>query len=316
MKNLLLVNPWICDFAAYDLWLKPWGLLKLSSILKKKGFIVHLVDTLDRHHEVIDSQVKDAPDGTGKYISREIDKPVVLKDIPRKYKCYGLTPDQFREALPYRNIDTVLVSSGMTYWYPGVFYTIKVLKDIYPGVRILLGGPYSTLAKTHAIEKSGADFVISNFELQKLSAALNSDLDLSFRNILDTTIDYSVYSGTKYAVLRISLGCPFNCSYCAQKKLSPSFMLKDMDKAIEEYMFLAGKGIKIFAFYDDALLYNGEYFKRYLKRVIAMDHRARFFTPNGLHARFLSAQIAVLMKKAGFVNPVLSLETAREEESR
>jgi hypothetical protein len=34
MKKILLVNPPVYDFAAYDLWAKPLGLLYLSSLLK------------------------------------------------------------------------------------------------------------------------------------------------------------------------------------------------------------------------------------------------------------------------------------------
>ncbi len=316
MKNILLVNPWIYDFAAYDLWLKPWGLLKISSILKEKGKNVHVVDVLDRHHELIEDPIKDASDGTGKYMFSEVDKPAILKNIPRKYKRYGLSVRQFKNALPDDRPDAVLVSSGMTYWYPGVFYAIKILKEVYPDVKVILGGPYATLARKHAVEKSGADIVIKNFELQKAADMLGPGIDFSFRNILDSQIDYSSYHGTGYAVLRLSLGCPFDCSYCAQKKLSPPFMLKDPDKALEEYVFLSNKGIKIFAFYDDALLYDSVYFERYVKNIISRNDRSVFFTPNGLHARFLSPGIAVLMKKAGFVEPVLSLETAQEDESR
>ena len=29
--RLLLVNPWIYDFVAYDLWSKPLGLIKIAS---------------------------------------------------------------------------------------------------------------------------------------------------------------------------------------------------------------------------------------------------------------------------------------------
>ncbi|MBL7073531.1 MAG: hypothetical protein ISS33_07200 [Candidatus Omnitrophica bacterium] len=59
MKNILLVNPWIYDFAAYDLWLKPWGLLKISTILKKNGFNVYFVDAMDRRHVLINKKNKD-----------------------------------------------------------------------------------------------------------------------------------------------------------------------------------------------------------------------------------------------------------------
>ena len=47
---ILLINPWIHDFAAYDLWIKPIGLLSIAAILKKSGFAVHFIDCLDINH--------------------------------------------------------------------------------------------------------------------------------------------------------------------------------------------------------------------------------------------------------------------------
>jgi hypothetical protein len=44
--NIILINPWIYDFAAYDLWSKPLGLLYIASYLKKLGFNVQLIDCL------------------------------------------------------------------------------------------------------------------------------------------------------------------------------------------------------------------------------------------------------------------------------
>ena len=316
MKNILLINPWIYDFAAYDLWLKPWGLLKLSTILKEEGFNVSLVDVVDRHHQLIDSPVKDSSNHTGKYLSQEVVKPSILSNIPRTYRRYGLPIDLFEKALPQKKIDVIFVSSGMTYWYPGVFKAIELLKEIYPNVKIILGGPYATLANKHAVDKSGADIVISNFELQKLSQILDIDCDFSFQRILNEEIDYSSYRNNSYGVLRVSLGCPFNCSYCAQKKLGPFFMHKNMKKAIQEYDSLSLKGLRVFAFYDDALLFEGAYIKEYLRRIIAKKSQSTFYTPNGLHARFLTEEIAVLLKGAGFINPTLSLETAQDEETR
>jgi hypothetical protein len=32
--KLILINPWIYDFAAYDLWSKPLGLLYLAGYLR------------------------------------------------------------------------------------------------------------------------------------------------------------------------------------------------------------------------------------------------------------------------------------------
>lgn len=316
MKKILLVNPWIYDFAAYDLWVKPWGLLKIASILKNAGHKTFLVDVLDRHHPLISEEdIHDHADGTGKYISEEVSTPEPFKNIPRKYKRYGLYPRLLPETLP-ENVDAVLVSSGMTYWYPGAFEAIKMIREKYDDVPIILGGVYATLSYDHAVLNSGADHVVSNADLQSLSSLLDVECDLSFRAILDAGIDYSGYREPGYGVLRLSIGCPFDCAYCAQKRLGPAFMVKDIEKAVTELKDLYARGIKNFAFYDDALLFDTEYIKDYLKRILSEGITAHFYTPNGLHARFITEEIAYLMKKTGFIKPILSLETSEDEKGK
>jgi hypothetical protein len=44
--NILLINPWIYDFAAYDFWAKPLGFLYLAALLRKNGFFIHYIDCL------------------------------------------------------------------------------------------------------------------------------------------------------------------------------------------------------------------------------------------------------------------------------
>ena len=48
-KTILLVNPPIHDFAAYDFFNKPLGLLYLAEILLESGYQVRLIDALDRN---------------------------------------------------------------------------------------------------------------------------------------------------------------------------------------------------------------------------------------------------------------------------
>jgi len=158
MKNVLLVNPWIYDFAAYDLWLKPWGLLKISTILKKNGFNVYFVDAMDRRHVLINKKNKDFFDGTGKFPFKEIKKPKIIENVPRKYKRYGLGTESFKRALPDTNIDIILVSSGMTYWYLGA--PGESLEDVKDSIEFVnsLGGKvslseFSPIPGTPAAEK-------------------------------------------------------------------------------------------------------------------------------------------------------------------
>ncbi|MDH3957783.1 MAG: cobalamin B12-binding domain-containing protein, partial [Desulfobacteraceae bacterium] len=44
--HILLINPWIHDFAAYDFWAKPMGLLILAALLRSQGVSVSYIDCL------------------------------------------------------------------------------------------------------------------------------------------------------------------------------------------------------------------------------------------------------------------------------
>ena len=48
--NILLINPWIYDFAAYDMWTEPLGLLYIAGLLRENGYRINLINCLDRHH--------------------------------------------------------------------------------------------------------------------------------------------------------------------------------------------------------------------------------------------------------------------------
>jgi hypothetical protein len=48
--HILLINPWIHDFAAYDFWAKPLGLLTIAGILRLHGYEITYIDCLDRFH--------------------------------------------------------------------------------------------------------------------------------------------------------------------------------------------------------------------------------------------------------------------------
>ncbi len=84
--HILLINPWITDFAAYNLWVRPLGLLSLASLLRINGFNVTLIDCLDFN-------MKTKRYGDGKFFKIKIEKPFPLKMIPRNYSQYGI-PDE------------------------------------------------------------------------------------------------------------------------------------------------------------------------------------------------------------------------------
>src|SRR5438094_8835989 len=54
--RVLLVNPPIYDFSAYDFWLKPYGLLRVAGYLRDRAELC-LFDYLDRRHPSLDEDV-------------------------------------------------------------------------------------------------------------------------------------------------------------------------------------------------------------------------------------------------------------------
>jgi hypothetical protein len=177
-RRILLINPWIHDFAAYDFWLRPMGLLYVASVLRRWGFEVDFVDCLDRYNpRLLERQKRSQPkgrgDGRGKFHKEEIPKPEVLRGIPRRYSRYGLPPDIFAEELAsVPKPDAILVTSSMTYWYPGVRESIAVAKEVFPGVKVILGGTYASLLPEHARANSGADNVVEGRDIDRLRQVL------------------------------------------------------------------------------------------------------------------------------------------------
>ncbi len=324
-RNLLLINPWIYDFAAYDFWMKPLGLLQIASILRENGYQIFYVDCLDRcHPELLKLRNADFPkakdDGRGKFYRERVEKPEILKDVPRSYCRYGITPDIFEgELSKIPPPVAILVTSGMTYWYPGPQATIEMLKNFYPGVPIILGGIYATLLAKHAAEKSGADYVISgegeDSVLKKVNELIGGEHS---GQISPANIDSYPYPA--FDLLRevdsvpimTSRGCPYRCTYCASEKISKKFRQRDPLKVVDEIVYYINKlNTKNFAFYDDALLVNKEKgIKKILREIIRRRIDVYFHTPNGLHAKEIDEELASLMFHSGFRMIRLGLETS------
>ena len=122
--SLLLINPWIYDFAAYDFFARPLGLLYLAGWLRSLGAKIDLLDCLDMPH------CHSGPFGTGRYPKEIVPTPAHITDVPRRFGRYGIKEADFRARLArLERPAAVLVTSLMTYWYPGVTAAIRLVKE-------------------------------------------------------------------------------------------------------------------------------------------------------------------------------------------
>jgi radical SAM superfamily enzyme YgiQ (UPF0313 family) len=316
MKRALLVNPWICDFKCHDFWIKPYGLLRISTYLKNNGFETEMIDCMDRHDkDMAEYGAKERQFGRGDFYSEEIEKSGLYKKVPRKYKRYGLPVDIFRNKLEkIKKPDVILMASSVTYSYEGVILAVNILSERFPQARIILGGIYATLCTEHARKHSGAAHVWKGEAGADLTAVLNSFAGSHIERmppagLNETLPDYSFYPDTPYAVVKFTQGCPFSCTYCAIKQFNEGYYQRKQDGIISELDGYAKKGIDNIAFYDDALLYKNHFIKGIMKEVLKKGYKFNFHPSNGLHAAYIDGETAELMKLCNFIEPKVSLES-------
>jgi len=322
-KNVLLINPWIYDFTAYDFWMKPLGLLYIAALLEGCGaFQVSFVDCLDRANPGLGKSVKMKPDGRGPFLKVEVPKPSILNAVPRRFSRYGLPPRVFEEELAaVPRPDAVLLTCSMTYWYPGVQAVVDLVRRRFGSVPVILGGTYATLCPEHAKAHSGADVVVPGPGERWLFTVL--------RDVLGGEIPpgpeiagvgslphpaFSLLRDKTWLPLLTSRGCPFRCTFCASFLLADGFEQRPAASVASEIeSHHARFGTRHFALYDDALLLDKErHALPLLEKIAAAALPVRLHAPNGLHIREIDGDVARLLRRAGVESLYLSLESVDE----
>lgn len=316
----LLVNPWITDFAAFDLWVRPLGLLYTGAFLRRRGHEVRLVDCLDRYRG------GDAhPDGTerqhhtGSFPAEAIPTPPMLDHVHRRYRRYGITPERFDAAvMEGLRPDVVLVTCLMTYWYPGAFAAIERIRGCLPDVPIMLGGIYPSLCPDHARTHSGADLVIGHGSprgiVEAAETLAGSRGDGPFPGEPFSCWPepaWELYRSLPAATVMTSRGCPLRCDVCASHLLTERYERRDPADAAHALLRLTERGVRDIAFTDDAILIDPDRHAAPLFELLAgAGASLRLHSPNGLHVREITPALARIMRRGGLVTVRLSLETA------
>jgi radical SAM superfamily enzyme YgiQ (UPF0313 family) len=318
--EILLVNPWIHDFAAYDLWAKPLGLLVLASKLRREGWEPSLVDCLDPDHPAM-PRPKLKEHAHGRFFRSPLPKPEALEHVPRSFSRYGVYPEFVEKDLwSIKPPRVILVTGLMTYWYRGVQETVLLLKKVFPQVPVLLGGIYASLLPDHAKQYSGADEIVIGLGETALDSALQRLADVSPTESsdpvkLEFTPALDLLRTARFLPLLTSRGCPFKCAYCASGKLSPFFVRRDLPEVVQEIEGAVKRfGVRDIALYDDAFLVDAaNHALPILEAAAERFPGLRWHSPNGLHAAAIDSKVAQAMKKAGFETIRIGLESSVDD---
>ncbi len=307
--KILLVNPPIYDFAAYDFWLKPYGLLSVAGYLRGKGDF-KLFDYLNRQALFMAGQKEFESDrwGRGRFYCEHTTVPSALEAIHRYFRRFGLPRKLFADFLAKEGpFDFVMIQTTMTYWYNGLEEVIEDVHEVQPQAKIILGGNYVTLCCDHA-QTLGADLLVKGTNLEPLWEYLAIPPDLQQPAL------WEVYDKLKVGVLKLTEGCPFNCTYCSVPEVYGKFKPRSLERSLAELELLCRLGVENVAFYDDALLFEAEkVLARFLNEALKCNIKVNFHSPNALNARFVNSDLAELMVRAGFKTFYLGFESASQQ---
>ncbi|UCD50600.1 MAG: hypothetical protein JSW27_24125, partial [Phycisphaerales bacterium] len=285
--RILLVNPAIYDIAAYDFWLKPYGMLSVAGQLRGRADF-GLFDYLDRLDPFVAGRKPLQSDqwGRGRFFRERIGKPACLENVPRYFRRFGLPRDCFAAFCAGRDpFDVVFIQTVMTYWYPAVAETIEDVRRAWPNAQIVLGGNYVTICGDHAAGL-GADLLVSGMDLEPLWQLLQVEPDPGQPAL------WEIYDRLNTGVLKLAQGCPFKCTYCSVPEVYGRFAPRSLKRSLAELDLLLACGATDIAFYDDALLYDAErVLIPFLEAVLRRGPAVNFHTPNALNARFITAEL-------------------------
>ncbi|MGD0231928.1 MAG: radical SAM protein [Syntrophorhabdales bacterium] len=311
--RVLLVNPYIYDVSAYSFWSAPLGLLQIGAILRENGMDVSLLDCLKERED------RRKEDGRAPYVKQRVDNPEPARTIKRRFKRYGISPEEVRARLSGMTApDLVLVTCVMTYWYQGAREIVRIVRDVFPRARIVVGGIYASLCHDHAKRvMEGADLVVRNSDLGRfytfLEDVFSSRLALKPEQ---GEIDafplpaFDLYDDRHFVPLLTSFGCAYRCTYCASPYLYPRPVRRDVRAVLGEIAHWADRGISRFALYDDAFLFRAEAFaKPLLLGMARLPFETSLYNPNALNATLIDGEIADLLREARFREVRLGLET-------
>ena len=313
--NALLINPYIYDFSAYSFWSTPYGLLCLGSILRKNGIKIELIDCL----EVAEDRRKG--DGRAPFIKERVDKPEALKGIRKTLRRYGISKDELIKRLSSVNSpDLILITSIMTYWYPGTKEVLSAAREAFPKAKIVVGGIYASLCYEHALkEMIKADLIVRNNKIDEFYRFVEDSflIELPFKPDPHDFDSFSypcfdLYDHIPFIPLLTSYGCTYKCTYCATPYMHPNTVRRMPKSVMDEILFWHDLGVDKYVIYDDNFLFKKELFaKPLLREIIDLSFPINFYNPNALNAALVDRELAILLFRAGFKEVRIGLETTK-----
>lgn len=296
MASILMINPPALVTSVWQVIQYPepypYGLLKLATLLGKRGHRVELIDLMEyRHHEA--AFLRSFPRNLVPHSIKHAGSRNV-SDRPRQVYDLGRPPSALAAGLADRPPpDEVWVTCCLTFNFEPAHEVIRVVRKAWPGVKVRLGGMYPTLLPRLAAQ-SGADEVHEG-KVEEAEAEFG---------------DYSLYpTPPEVGLYNFATGCSNRCSFCVNHRFTPT--LRTGPEAVVEY--LAGLrhrlGIRHFSNWDPNVMLHLPELSRFLDLIAQRGLDCSLSFDMGIQSNKLSADLARRMRLANVTQVTVPFET-------
>lgn len=291
-EKILIISPPLLSPKPLPNMTGHMGVYALASYLRRTGKNIEVYDFLSEKRK-FDGYTDERIEGIqecGNFENEQLSKRIYYIGSPE---------DNFRNFLHAYKPTKVFISCLFTFYWQGAKMVYDIVKELNPFVQLNIGGVYTQLCERHGREHFPDALIHSVITSQNKFE--NLDISL-YRNI------------PKMFPVLTSIGCPFECKWCAVPVLEGKGMsYKNPLEVVSDIQEKIDYGVKSFRFLDSHLTGNYEkHFKIILKGLVEWCIKADFYSYGGINPIAVTQDMLELMARAGFRRIQLPIETVCE----
>ena len=248
------------------------------------------------------------------------------------------TEEEMHEKIKNFNPDYFCISF-MSFGYKKIYEFIGNLKERYPEVKIVIGGPHASLFLKKTVEESKADFAVhgegeitlaellSGEDLKNIKGLVwknNGEVVVNPPKDFNENLDelpfprYDIFPMDRYTDKKIpivsSRGCPHSCIFCEIPKFAGKMLRHRSSKnVVDEMEYWYEKGYTYFPFVDDNVAQDTNKFIELCDEIIKRGLKIKWDLRNGIRVDKVNYNLLTKMKEAGCIYFVLSVEHFDDE---
>jgi len=304
----------------------PIGLTYLSAICKKNGHdaVVYEVDAVEKR-KTMDM------DFAHEHQKLELYKKAVNeKNNPIWGEIIATVNSQNPDAIGITSMTTKIASC---------LKTIEILKEQFPDIPLIIGGPHATFLPDQFFKADFIDYVMrgeSERTILQFLSFIKGDLKINKVNNLtyrdksgkiihnkteklienldeipfpdrDSLLYRENYSSEDFGIIMATRGCPFNCTYCAHM-FGRRVRKRSVENVVEEIQLIRRKyGSMQFSFKDDTFTVDKKWVNQLCEKLIDVNLDINWDCTTRVDT--IDEKLIKMMKKAGCNDVRIGVET-------